>query len=126
MSKWIAVRNPSRRGLLVARARWCESFLCRMRGLMFRRPLALDEALLLVEGRPGRLNTAIHMAFVFQSLGVAWLDEERKVVEARVALPWRWYVPRSPARYVLEGAPEILNRLAEGDRLVFESDEAHR
>ena len=126
MSEWIVVRNPSRRGLLVARARWCESFLCRLRGLMFRRPLPGDEALLLVEGRPGRLNTAIHMAFVFQSLGVAWLDEERKVVEAREALPWRWYAPRSPARYVLEGAPQILNRLAEGDRLVFESDEARR
>lgn len=120
MSEWIAVRNPSRRGLLVARARWCESFLCRLRGLMFRPSLPRDEALLLVEGKPGRWNTAIHMAFVFQSLGIAWLDEEKEVVEVREALPWRWYVPRSPARYVLEGAPEILNRLAEGDRLVFE------
>ncbi len=123
MPEWIAVRNPSRRGLLVARARWCESFLCRLRGLMFRKPLPSDEALLLVEGSPGRLNTAIHMGFVFQSLGVAWLDGEGRVVEARLALPWHWYVPRAPARYVLEGVPEILDRLAEGDRLVFESDE---
>lgn len=121
MSEWIAVRNPSRRGLLVARARWCESFLCRLRGLMFRPFLLRDEALLLVEGKPGRWNTAIHMAFVFQSLGIAWLDKEKKVVEVREALPWHWYVPRSPARYVLEGAPEILNRLAEGDRLVFDA-----
>lgn len=126
MPEWIVVRNPSRQGLLVARARWCESFLCRLRGLMFRKPLSPDEALLLVEAAPGRLNTGIHMAFVFQPLGVAWLDGEGKVVEARVALPWRWYLPRAAARYVLEGTPEILTRLTEGDRLVFETDEAHR
>lgn len=126
MPKWVAVRNPARQGLLVARARWCDSFLCRLRGLMLRRPLPADEGLLLVEAGTGRMNAAIHMAFVLQPLGVAWLNGEGRVVERRVALPWRWYVPQSPARYVLEGRPEMIDRITEGDRLVFDPDEPRR
>ncbi|MEX0787783.1 MAG: DUF192 domain-containing protein [Anaerolineales bacterium] len=119
--KWIEIRNHSRQGPAGLRARWCESFACKLRGLTFRRVLPNDEALLLVESSEGRANTAIHMWFVFQPLGVVWLNSERRVVDVMVARPWRWYVPRTAARFVLEGTPELAFLFAVGDLVGFES-----
>jgi uncharacterized membrane protein (UPF0127 family) len=86
---------------------------------MFRRRLAPDEGLLLVERSAGRTQTAIHMAMVFFPLGVVWLDNDRRVVDKRLALPWRAYAPSAPARYVLEGEPGVLECVADGDVLEF-------
>jgi uncharacterized membrane protein (UPF0127 family) len=101
----------------VIRARWCDTFACKLRGLMFRRRLAPGEGLLLVERSEGRTQTAIHMAMVFFPLGVIWLDADLRVVDKRVALPWRIYAPGVPAQYVLEGEPAVLECVAKGDVL---------
>lgn len=111
--------NASRGGAEVALARECVAFPCRLRGLMFRPPLEAGRGLLLVEGSEARWGTAIHMAFVAYPLGVAWLDAGRRVVDCRVARPWRAYVPAGPARYVLEGEVQMLERLATNDLLEF-------
>jgi uncharacterized membrane protein (UPF0127 family) len=118
MARWVEVRNRTQ-GRLVIRARWCASFACRLRGLMFRRRLAPGEGLLLVERSAGRTQTAIHMAMVFFPLGVIWLDDRRQVVDTRVALPWRVYLPSNAARYVLEAEPGVLECVARGDVLEF-------
>ena len=112
--------NLDRGGLEVAHARWCASFLCRLRGLTFRRGLPAGEALLLVEKQASRLGASIHMWGVFFPLGVAWLDDDLVVVDCVVARPWRVYLPAAPARYILEGAPAMLESLAVGERLAFE------
>jgi uncharacterized membrane protein (UPF0127 family) len=124
--EWIEIRNASRPASPRVHARWCASFACRLRGLTFRRGLPKDEGLLLVESGEGRLNTAIHMWFVFQPLAVIWLNSEPRVVDARVALPWRWYVPRAPARFVLEGTPDFLSHFEVGDLVGFESLDPNR
>jgi len=76
----------------------------------------------LVQSGESRSAAAIHMWAVFFPLGVVWLDGGRGVVDTRLALPWRLYVPRQPARYVLEGSPELLNQVALGDVLEFDED----
>ncbi len=118
MTHWVDIRN-STQDRSVVRARWCASFACRLRGLMFRRRLTPGEGLLLVERSAGRTQTAIHMALVFFPLGVIWLDDDRRVVDKRLALPWRAYAPSAPARYVLEGEPGVLECVAHGDVLEF-------
>ena len=118
MVRWVEIRNRTQ-GRAVIRARWCASFACRLRGLTFRRRLAPGEGLLLVERRAGRTETAIHMAMVFFPLGVVWLDDHRRVVDTRLALPWRIYVPTTAARYVLEADPGVLESVAHGDVLEF-------
>lgn len=117
MSNWIEFRSSDRPDRVVVRARWCQSFACRARGLMFRRQLDPDDGLLLVEPGESRTGTSIHMFFVFMSLGVAWLDTELRVVDLTVARPWRLYWPKAPARYVLEGNPSMIESLAIGDQL---------
>jgi uncharacterized membrane protein (UPF0127 family) len=119
MPRWVVVRNRSRGDALVVRARWCDSFACRLRGLAFRRSLPEGEGLVLVESRASRSNAAIHMGFVFFPLGIAWIDAAGCVVACRLALPWRLYVPATPAQYTLEGCPSMLGAVAVGDRLEF-------
>lgn len=118
-----ALVNRQSGEVILPQVAWCESFACRLRGLMFRRELAAGEGLLLVERSASRSGAAIHMLFMAFAIGVVWLDAEFRVVDVTVAAPWRpIYVPRQPARYTLEAAPTILDRVSIGDELVFEPD----
>jgi uncharacterized membrane protein (UPF0127 family) len=117
MPRWIEIINSSRTDHSVVRARWCQSFTCKARGLTFRRRLDPGRGLLLVEPAETRSGTAIHMFFVFMDLGVAWLDSDLRVVDTAIARPWRMYWPSVPARFVLEGRPSMLESLAVEDQL---------
>lgn len=109
--------------MLPFKARRCRSFFCRLRGLTFRRRIGPDEALLLLGGRESRLETAIHMLFVFFPIATVWLDRDGRVVDTCLARPFRlFYAPQSPARDVLEGPPPLLDWVREGDRLCFENE----
>lgn len=117
----ILVQNNNRKLETPIRARWCASFLCRLRGLMFRRRLAADEGLLLVQRAASRLDAAIHMLFVFTDLAVFWLDSEKKVVDKVLARAWRpIYAPRQPARYILETHPQRLDDFQIGEQAEFD------
>ena len=101
-------------------ARYCDSFLCRLRGLMFRSSLAVDAGLLLVETRDSRIDTSIHMLFVFMDLAVVWINSEKIVVDTVLARAWRpAYAPSQPARYILEIHPSRLNEFKVGDHIEF-------
>jgi uncharacterized protein len=106
---------------LPLRARLCDTFFCRLRGLTFRRSLPADEGLLFVESAESRVATTIHMFFVFFSIGVAWLAADGTVVDVKLALPFRpYYAPRAPAKYYLEATPELLTWVRIGERLTIE------
>ncbi|MBU0703227.1 MAG: DUF192 domain-containing protein [Chloroflexi bacterium] len=116
----VAVWNETRGERVLERVRRCTSFLCRLRGLTFRRALDGDEGLLLVGRRENRADTAIHMFFVFFPIAAVWLDQSGQVVDAQLARPFRpLYVPCAPARDVLEGPPSLLERVQVGDQLRF-------
>ncbi len=116
----MTVRNETQSKQLLKRVRRCASFLCRLRGLTFRRSLDDNEGLLLVGKRESRADTAIHMFFVFFPIAAIWLDSNGRVVDAQLARPFRpLYIPRAPARDILEGPPAILERVQIGDRLRF-------
>ena len=116
----VAVWNETRGERVLERVRRCTSFLCRLRGLTFRRALSGDEGLLLVGRWESRADTAIHMFFVFFPIAAVWLDQSGQVVDAQLARPFRpLYVPRAPARDVLEGPLSLLERVQIGDQLRF-------
>lgn len=115
------ILNASTGEILAEHVTVCNTFFTRGRGLMFRRPLETDEALLFVEPRESISGTAIHMFFVFFAISVIWLDANRRVVDARLARPFRpYYAPVSPARYFIEGHPELLDRVEPGQQIQFE------
>ncbi len=102
-------------------AGYADSFGARLRGLTFRRTLPQGEGLLLVQARSTRLDSAIHMLGVWFVLGIVWLDADCRVVDTRLARPWRLlYVPRAPAQFVLEISGDRLAEFNKDDRLRFE------
>ena len=101
-------------------ARYCDTFLCRLRGLMFRAQLDPQQGLLLVEKRDSRIDTAIHMLFVYMDLAVIWINADGIVVDKVLARSWRpAYTPRQPARFILEIVPGRLDEFSLGDRIEF-------
>lgn len=117
---WAAVRLSPKGMELARRIRLCRGFWSKLLGLMFRFRISADEGALLVYAAPSRSMTSIHMFFVPFALGVFWLDENGKVVDAVRALPWRpFYASAKPARYVLELHPASLQSLRIGDRVEF-------
>ncbi len=88
---------------------------------MFRRELAPDEGLLLVQTKDSRMDSSIHMLFMQMDLAVIWIDSSLRVVDTELARRWRLaYFPTKPAQYVLEIPPALLDRFEVGDLLAFE------
>ena len=102
-------------------ARYCASFLCRLRGLTFRRSLPPNWGLLLVQSRDSRLDSSIHMLAMWIDLAVVWISNTGEVVDVRLARRWRpAYFPRQAARYVLETSVAYLADFHIGDKVHLE------
>lgn len=103
------------------RVKNCESFACRLRGLMFRSSLDPNDGLLMAQKRESKANAAIHMFFVGMDLGVLWLDAAKIIVDIKLAKSWQpMYTPQSPAKYILEIHPQRLPEFQIGDQISFE------
>lgn len=121
MSQYRTIRNQDTGEVILARARWCKSFWCHLKGLQFVRHLDEQEGLLFVTGSESVSGTAIHMFFMFMEIGVVWLDSSGKVVDKKHAKPWRpLYAPQAPAQYYLEAPINVLERVDIGDTLNFD------
>ncbi|MDD2921834.1 MAG: DUF192 domain-containing protein [Anaerolineales bacterium] len=122
MPRLIIVHNLTKPIERPARVGYCDSFLCRLRGLMFRARLEPDAGLLLVERRDSRLDTSIHMLFVPFDLAVFWIDSEMTVVDKVVAKSWRpAYMSKAGARYTLEIHPDRFGDYEIGDKVEFKN-----
>ena len=120
MSRVGQLVNTQTGTITLEHVRWCSSFLCKLRGLMFRRRLEPGEGLLLVEPAPGRVSTSIHMFFMAFSIATIWMDSQFRVVDKVLAKPWRpMYFPAKPAKYTLEADPALLDQVQVGDQLEF-------
>jgi uncharacterized membrane protein (UPF0127 family) len=110
-----------RTGEVLARsARWCSSRASRLRGLQYRRRLEPGEALILVKPADSIFNSSIHMLWVFFPIAAVWINNQGRVTSAQLARPWRpYYASPEPARYVLEAAPDLLERIKVGDEVDF-------
>lgn len=117
------IRNLSNPRIAPLQAKWCQSFASRLRGFTFRSELDNNEGLVLVETGDTRVNTAIHMFFVWTDLAVAWVNTDLEVVDTTLAKAWRpFYAPAKPARYVIEFHPQRHGDFKTGDRISFSHD----
>ena len=99
--------------------------MVRIAGRLAAQLLGIDlpdaEGLLFVYGRESRIDTSIHMLFMFFAIATVWLDKDGRVVDKVLAKPWRpSYIPKRPAKFILETDPALLARVSIGDQLQFE------
>lgn len=119
--KFVRILNKTHPARKPVQARYCSSFFCRLRGLMFRPSLPEHEGLFMVQTRADRLDASIHMLFMAFDITVVWLDPLYRVVDVRLAKRWRpAYFPTKPAQYILEIHPRRLDEFHIGDQLVIE------
>jgi uncharacterized membrane protein (UPF0127 family) len=119
--KQVIVHNLDYPHAKPVRAIYCDSFACRLRGLTFRRRLDFEQGLLLVQNRDSRVDGSIHMLGVFIDLGIVWINGSGQVVDTCLARRWRLaYIPKQPARYILEIHPDRLTDFNIGDKVRFE------
>jgi len=117
----LTVQNVDRPLPTPLQVRYCQTFWCRLRGLMFHPPLAVDQGLLLVQARENRRDSAIHMFFMRMDLAVVWLNSACEVVDVQLAKRWGpAYTPKKPAKYVMEISTAQISAFQVGDRLGFE------
>ena len=117
----VLIHNRTRPGGAPLHAQSCDTFLGRLRGLMFRRAIGPREGLLMVQPSADRLNAAIHMLFMHFDITVVWADPSLRVVDVRLAKRWRpAYMPCAAALYVLETHPDRLHDYEIGDQLAIE------
>jgi uncharacterized membrane protein (UPF0127 family) len=117
----VTVTNTTRSLGDPLRVKHCESFACRLKGLMFQNRLDPGSGLLMVQKSESRANAAIHMFFVGMDLGVIWLDSAMEIVDTKLAISWRTMsTPQIPAKYILEVHPDRLQEFQVGDVLSFE------
>ena len=119
--KSIRIENRNQPLPAPLQAIYCDSFHCRLRGLMFRSNIAYEEGLLLVAARESRFYKSIHMMFVTINLAVIWNNSEYTVVDSLLARSCHpVYTPRQPARYILEIHPRRQNEFKIGDQVKFQ------
>jgi uncharacterized protein len=115
------IYNDSKQDNVPLKAEYCNTFFKKFMGLMFRSDLMSDEALLFVESRPDRLNTAIHMFFMRFPIAVIWLDPQKIVVDAQIAKLWPpFYFPQKSAQFTIETKTENLSSFSIGDQIRIE------
>jgi hypothetical protein len=123
MLRHITIINLSRGGSALAGVKYCDDFFSRLKGFTFRRELRDNEGLVLAEKRNSKLDTSIHMFFVWTDLAVFWVNSNMVVVDKKLAKSWHpYYVSQSPAQYVVELHPRQLDVFQIGDKLDFVND----
>jgi hypothetical protein len=79
------------------------------------------EALILVKDKDSMASSSIHMFFVFFPIAAVWVNSKGKVTSAQLAKPWRpYYASAEPAAYVIETAPDFLEKISVGDTIEFQ------
>jgi len=90
---------------------------------MFNKKLSPGFGLLLVEKHNSRVDTAIHMFFMRFDISAIWINSEYKVVDVQIARRWPpFYIPRSPACYILETNTQNYSDFLIGDVVAFKND----
>ena len=88
---------------------------------MFKKKIPDDQGLLLVQSSDSKVNSSIHMMFMWMDLAVIWINSEYIVVDRVFAHRWKLaYFPKSAAKFVLETGISHINDFNIGDKVFFE------
>lgn|GEM_PF-564324 len=88
---------------LISKVKFANNTLERMKGLMFENEKKFDYALVFSFPKKGRVETSLHMMFVFFPITAVFLDENKIVTDVALLTPFTPnYTPKSPSKFVIE------------------------
>ncbi|MDP1759908.1 MAG: DUF192 domain-containing protein [Candidatus Woesebacteria bacterium] len=96
----------------------CDTFLKKFKGLMFS---LKPKKLLFILNKESKLNSSIHMMFVFFPIDIFWLDKEMKVIDFKLNVkPFTFgHSPKAVAKYILETPVGELKELKINEKLIL-------
>ncbi len=96
--------------------------ISRMLGLMFRRSIHDDFAMIFVVKK--KTDVSVHMLFVFFPIDVVFLNDEKKISGFSRLVPWTGYKTMKNVKYVIEMRAGTIekNKLAIGGQMEFGDD----
>ena len=110
------MKNKTKNKVLTKKSRLCKSIICKAIGLMFSKK---DPDLALVFDLVLERREYLHMFFVFYSIDLIFLDENKEVVEIKKEFrPFTLYFAKKSARYIVEVVAGLAN-VSIGDKLEF-------
>jgi uncharacterized membrane protein (UPF0127 family) len=99
-----------------------ENFYFRLKGLMFKKEIAVNQAGLFINKNENIIDSSIHMLFMNFDIAVFWLDNTNTIVDKRIAKKWRlMYCPDVKSQKILETHTEIFDKLHIGEEIIIEN-----
>ena len=114
-------KNESSQTKLAYPVRVADSYLSRLKGLMFKK--YIKEGLVLrVPKSKSSTRSAIHTSFMLISIDVLFVNEDNIIHDMVSIKPWNVYKPNGPSKYVIEIENGLINKhkIAIGDEIHFE------
>ena len=104
---------------IIATLKFANSYFSRLKGLMFKKKL--DYVLVLKPKSNLRISSSVHSLFMRFAIDLVFLDNKKKVVEVAKLSPWKFYIPKRSADYILEMKQGSIEKyqIAIGDKLNF-------
>ena len=96
--KEVHIQNKTRPLTKSLTAQYCDTFMCRLRGLTFRKSLPPNWGLLLVQSKDSRIDTAIHMLWMKIDLAIVWINSDFEVVDVQPAYKWKSFITPKKTR----------------------------
>jgi len=125
IGEWMKILKG--RTVIAEKVELAQSFFSKSKGLMLRKSLPRNSALLMIFDKPGKhgiwmplMRFSIDIVFLDSRKRVVGLHERAKPVSFRKST-WRVYYPERPAKYAIELAVGTVKRknIAAGELLLF-------
>jgi len=108
-------------GVVIAKnIEFAKTILKQALGLMFRRSIPSDYAMIFILKKPSNVN--VHMLFVFFPIDIIFLNEEKKVCHFSRLKPWVGFKAIKNIKYLLEMKAGTVDRfnLTVGGQIEFD------
>ncbi len=91
---------------MISEVKIANDFFSRLMGLMFKGDADYPLLFNMKEKRKNRWESSIHSCFMRFELKLVFIDENNTVFEMADLKPWRYYVPKKAAKYIIEFSKE--------------------
>ncbi len=99
-----------------------DSFIKRLKGLMFKENILINQAGLFINKNENIIDSTIHMLFMNFDIAVFWINRFDIIVDKKIAKKWGLiYYPEVKAQKILETHTDIYDKLQIGDQIIIEN-----